>query len=292
MIGVRLEGGLGNQLFQYAAARSLAIRHATEIMIDRSVLNSKSTLITAREYELSVFNCPIAPSSRDSIPFSRLAKRFGWLFSLLTSWTVYIEKGQQYDANFLAAPDNSYLIGYWQSYRYFEAIKDTIRNDFTPKNSLSRKSLAIKKIIDLSSPSVAIHVRRGDYVNLPSAIHFHGALSIDYYHQAFDMMIKRFPDATYFVFSDDIDWCKGNLGLENKAIYVDHNRSIDAWQDLILMSACKHHIIANSSFSWWGAWLGGQNGQFSNQLVIYPKNWFKGRAINERDRFPLNWQGI
>lgn len=292
MICVRLEGGLGNQLFQYAAARSLAIRHNTEILVDLSVLKEKNKSITVRKYELSAFNCQIVTSKRDHLHFSGLAKHFGWLFSILTSWNAFVEKGQQYNTNILEAPDNSYLIGYWQSYRYFENIKDTIRNDFTPKKSLSIKSLEYKKIIELSSPSVAIHVRRGDYVSLSSAINYHGALSKKYYRQAIDMMTKRFPDATYFVFSDDIDWCKGNLRLENKVKYIDHNGSNNAWQDLILMSTCNHHIIANSSFSWWGAWLGGQNRQSYNQLVIYPKNWFKSEVINEIDRFPLKWKGI
>ncbi len=292
MIGVRLEGGLGNQLFQYAAARSLAIRHATEVTIDLSALSVKKKSLTAREYELGAFNCMIKSTQSTSFYFSALAKHARLLFNLLSPWSAFVEQGEQFNTCFSTAPDNSYLIGFWQSYRYFEGIEEVLRHDFTPKNPLSSKSIAIQKMIDRSSPAIAVHVRRGDYVSLPSAINYHGALSLDYYHEGIEIMEKHFPNTTYFVFSDDIDWCKKNLGLGERAIHVDHNGSVNAWQDLVLMSACHHHIIANSSFSWWGAWLGGQNREFNKQLIIYPKNWFKGRAVNTEDRFPLNWQGI
>jgi hypothetical protein len=292
MIGVRLEGGLGNQLFQYAAARSLAIRHSTEVMIDQSALINKKKSITSRDYELNAFNCLIAPSGKKEFYFSRLAKRARWVFNLLSSWIVFVEKGEQFNKGFLIAPDNSYLIGFWQSYRYFDGIKEVLRKDFTPKNPLSTDSVKIKGLIDSSSPAIAIHVRRGDYVSLPSANNFHGALPLDYYHKGIEMMSAIFPAATYFVFSDDIHWCKENLGLNNDAIYVDHNGPLEAWQDLVLMGACHHHIIANSSFSWWGAWLGGRNIVAGEQTVIYPKNWFKSRVVYAQDRFPLNWHGI
>lgn len=292
MIGVRLEGGLGNQLFQYAAARSLAMRHSTEVMIDQSALINKKKSVTARDYELNAFNCLLSPSRKREFYLSKLAKRARWVFNLFSPWKAFVEKGEQFNKDFLIAPDNSYLIGFWQSYRYFEEIKEILRHEFTPKNPLSIESLKVKNLIDSSSPAIAVHIRRGDYVNLPSAMNFHGALSLDYYHTGIQKMSALFSGATYFIFSDDIHWCRENLGLDESAIYVDHNGPADAWQDLILMGACDHHIIANSSFSWWGAWLGGQNIGTGEQIVIYPKNWFKGRLINEQDRFPFNWQGI
>jgi hypothetical protein len=292
MIGVRLEGGLGNQLFQYAAARSLAIRHATEVMIDQSVLGAKKKSLTVRGYELGAFNCSIRPSKSNSFFLSMLAKHTRPVFNLLTPWSAFVESGGQFNEAFFTAPDNSYLIGFWQSYRYFEGIKEILLQDFAPKNPLSSESLMVKKIIDDSLPAIAVHVRRGDYISLPSASNFHGILSLEYYHEGIKMLDNRFPNARYFVFSDDINWCKKNLSLGENTIYVDHNGSINAWQDLVLMGACHHHVIANSSFSWWGAWLGGQNREPSEQMVVYPKNWFKGGVINAEDRFPLNWQGI
>lgn len=292
MIGVRLEGGLGNQLFQYAAARSLAIRHATQVMIDLSALRVQKKSLTARGYELGAFNCAITPSQISSFTSTTLAKHAPFLFNLVSPWSAFVEQGEEFNASFLTAPDNSYLIGFWQSYLYFEGIKEVLRNDLMPKKPLSKTSIVINRMIDCSSPAIAIHVRRGDYVSLPSAINFHGALASEYYHQGIKIMGNHFMNATYFVFSDDIDWCKKNLHLGDETIYVDHNDSSNAWEDLILIGACHHHIIANSSFSWWGAWLGGENCESNEQLVIYPNNWFKSRAVNAEDRFPINWQGI
>jgi hypothetical protein len=292
MIGVRLEGGLGNQLFQYAAARSLAIRHCTEVIVDQSLLNTKKRSLTKREYELGNFNCIVKFPVSGEFKLVKLAKHLKQIFNLLTSWSAVIEEGDHLNEFFFIAPDNSYLIGYWQSYKYFEGIKGALVDEFTPKNHLSLESLRIKKVIGNSSPAIAVHVRRGDYVTLSSAMNFHGALPLDYYREGVKIMNNQFPGATYFIFSDDIAWCKEYLELNEGAVYLDHNSSDDAWQDLILMNACHHHIIANSSFSWWGAWLGARDQEPGTQKVIYPKNWFNGKVVNSGDRFPPYWLGI
>lgn len=292
MIAVRLEGGLGNQMFQYAAARSLALRHNTEVLIDRSALCVKKKTLTLRGYELGIFNCKASFPIGRNIDFQKYAKYFPKIFNLFSSWNVLLEDGDCFNKSFFSAPDDSYLIGYWQSYKYFENIKKILRSEFVPKIALSLDSLKVKKLIDESSVAIAIHVRRGDYVSLPSAANYHGSLPLDYYCKGIEIMKMKFPNSTYFVFSDDIDWCKSDLALGERAVYVDHNKSTDAWQDLVLMSSCHHHIIANSSFSWWGAWLGNQGHTSEYQTVIYPKNWFKGRAVNAEDRFPSSWLGV
>jgi Glycosyl transferase family 11 len=291
MIAVLLEGGLGNQLFQYATARAIAMRHATHVMVDKSFLDLKKKSTTSRPYELDVFNCPtlaIANNFYSSI----LARRCGWIFSMISSWTALIENGEHFNESALKAPDNSYLVGYWQSYKYFDHIKEVLLHDFSPKIPLSPQSLQIKEVIHQCQVAIAVHIRRGDYITSPQAKRFHGNLPLDYYHKSIRLMMERFHGVKFFIFSDDIDWCKKNLGIGFSAEYIDHNGASDAWQDLVLMSACDHHIIANSSFSWWGAWLAGIPRNPSEHFVIYPKNWFNQKPINPADRFPSAWVGL
>ncbi|MBT8578576.1 alpha-1,2-fucosyltransferase [Polynucleobacter paneuropaeus] len=292
MIGVRLEGGLGNQLFQYAAARALAIRHETDIVIDQSALSHKGKSKTLREYELDAFNCALIPEAAKRFRFSGLAKRCKLIYNFLSPWKVVLEKGQNFNKCFFNAGDNSYLIGFWQSHRYFEGVADILRTELTPKFSLSPKSVNIKSIIEKSVHSVSVHVRRGDYVSLNSAKKFHGVLSINYYKKAISKVSTQFPLATYFIFSDDIEWCKKNFPKDQNIVYIEHNPPSEAWQDLMLMSYCQHHIIANSSFSWWGAWLGQDVNRDLKKIVIYPTNWFMNQSVIYEDRFPANWQGL
>jgi hypothetical protein len=137
--------------------------------------------------------------------------------------------------------------------------------------------------------SLSIHVRRGDYVTSAATNEFHGVLDVDFYEQAVRHVQERVPDLQGFVFSDDPDWCRKALGhLQLPLTFVDANRGEDSWQDLYLMAACRHNIVANSSFSWWGAWLGDGPGR-TDRVVIAPRRWFAGEDVVVEDRCPPHW---
>jgi hypothetical protein len=203
---------------------------------------------------------------------------------------IYKEKNNSFDENFLNCEDNTYLIGYFQSYKYFSNHSSIILKHFSPVISLSEKNKYIKNLIFTTS-SVSIHIRRGDYVSNESANKFHGVLSLSYYKNAIAHIESTISNPHYFIFSDDPEWCRVNLPSVNENYtFIDHNSDDNAWQDLELMSFCKHHVIANSSFSWWGAWLADNKISLSNRIVIAPLNWFvKMDEINKIDRIPTHW---
>jgi hypothetical protein len=163
--------------------------------------------------------------------------------------------------------------------------------EFEPLDAMSGESQAVTHRI-AATPSVAVHVRRGDYVTLPSAANFHGVLPIDYYAQAMKSVHLTEPQSHFFVFSDDLGWCQEHLPRTLQMTFVDHNAGVDAWQDLNLMSHCRHHVIANSSFSWWGAWLADQRWGVTGRRVIAPKRWFVGQQQVSQDRYPEHWEAI
>ncbi len=290
MICIRLEGGLGNQLFQYATGRALAIRHSTELVLDTSALNTILPGITSRSYELGHFNLVARFAKPKECRLPSWLRHLPALSKLISPWRMYVENGLGFNPRFTSLPDNTFLVGYWQSYRYFSDVRDMLISDLTLVTPMSAASNDIAIQIE-SSPSVAIHVRRGDYVSLASAANLHGALPSVYYIDAVREVSQAVHGARFFVFSDDPDWCRSNLQLNNTAIYVAHNRGTDSWQDLMLMSRCRHHIIANSSFSWWGAWLADQRHRITaNRFVVAPARWFSGQPYSDlSDRFPPHW---
>ena len=289
MICVRLEGGLGNQLFQYAAARALALRHRTELLLDTSTLLRYTHGVTPRNLELHRFrHAGRAATARESrlLPWLRRAAAVShWL----SPWRTFVEKGLNFNAAFLTLPDQTYLVGYWQSFRYFEAIAQQLMQEIEPLEPLSPVSAAVAEQID-SSMSVALHVRRGDYTSLAAAAALHGVLPVSYYEAALQRVRDRIGAPRFFVFSDDMDWCRANLPLPAaESTFVSHNIGPDAWQDLVLLSRCRHHVIANSSFSWWGAWLADQRLGGASRCVIAPSRWFSAGAEYLGDRFPTHW---
>ena len=164
-----------------------------------------------------------------------------------------------------------YYRGYWQNEGYFVDIEPMIREAFQFNiNILSEKTKAIASKMNREL-SVSIHVRRGDYENLPEAKAMHGGIcSLDYYHKAIDFIRQRLgSNICFYLFSDDVNWMEENLQLENRCI-IDWNQGEDSWQDMYLMSCCRHHIIANSSFSWWAAWLNPNK----SKIVLTPNKWF------------------
>jgi hypothetical protein len=291
MICVQLKGGLGNQLFQYAAGRALSIRHDTSLLLDTSIYQTMQRGVTQRTLQLSHFKHVGKFIERRNRPL-KVYRYLPLVSKWLTNWDVRVEGDNSDIVTFSKFPDHTYLVGYWQSYHYFHSISAILYCDITPVRPLSSLSKVLENEIQArKKSSIALHVRRGDYVSLASAASFHGALSITYYERAISYVREQVESPHFYVFSDDIEWCEENLNLKyHEVTFVAHNNFASAWQDLILMSSCRHIIIANSSFSWWSAWLGDQKVKGSQRIVIAPTKWFVNREIMKpEERFPSHW---
>lgn len=181
---------------------------------------------------------------------------------------------------------NAYLAGYWQSEKYFSDASETIRADFTFRQPLSEQNAEMAERIG-QGMSVSLHVRRGDYASNPKTNTAHGLCSLEYYRAAVLHMAEHIERPEFFVFSDDIAWVKANLEIDFPCWYVDHNQGTESYNDMRLMSLCRHHIIANSSFSWWGAWLNRD----PDKIVVAPRRWFANGKRSE-DLLPASWVSL
>lgn len=292
MIVVRLDGGLGNQLFQYATGRALALSHSTELLLDTTALGREGRGRTARGYELHHFHCQARPAIASEMRGVSMLHRMPRLARWVGRWHVHTETGLGYDPTVATLPENSYLAGYWQSFRYFEQVAGTLASDLEPAKALSPASQALADEMP-SSAAVAVHVRRGDYVSLVAAAKLHGTLPLAYYVAAIAQMRKAVGKPRFYVFSDEPAWCATHLPLQAHELrQVSHNHGLDAWQDLVLMGRCQHHIIANSSFSWWGAWLADQRRPLAQRQVLAPMRWFAGQDHDTLDRYPAHWLAV
>jgi len=258
-------------MFQYAAGRAFALRRGRPLALDISYLGRHRT---PRDYELGCFD--VHASLDGGMPVSFLKRFFG-------GDPVYREPGFAFDASLSNVWDRSYLIGYFQSARYFTDHAEEIRRDFQFVAEPDRRNADLLREIE-ASPSVAVHVRRGDYVSDATTHAVHGVLDLDYYRAAVDRIRIRQPNPRIYVFSDDLEWCKQHLSLRCAMSFMDHNAG-KGFEDLRLMSRCRHHIIANSSFSWWGAWLNPD----ADRIVVGPKRWFADSTRNTSDLYPPGW---
>lgn len=284
MVVSRLIGGLGNQMFQYAAGRSLAELAKCELKIDVSGFQNYAL---HNGYELNIFNinAGIASSKDISSLVNKQSRLMSFIYRKLhiKKSKNLVESGFAFNANFFNVSSSVYIDGYWQSYKYFELIDSQLRQEFTFKSPICGLNLQLSKKIS-STNSVSVHVRRGDYVTNKQTNSVHGVCSVDYYHAAIHVIVENVENPVLFVFSDDIAWVKNNLTFYSPVVFVDHNTGKQSYNDMYLMSLCKHHIIANSSFSWWGAWLGSN----PTKLVIAPKKWFTNDAVTV-DLIPETW---
>lgn len=287
MIIVRLIGGLGNQMFQYALGKRLALLNNVELKVDISFLKKEGQTYTKRNLELNNFGIEIPLATEEElqkynfIQRSSIRSRLQKFSSLFFPYYTIHETSLNYNDKILQSPKNSYLNGFWQTEKYFLPIEKTIREDFTFQKPLSGLSLKMSEQIT-ATQSVSLHVRRGDYVNDPEISKVHGACGIGYYLKAIEVMKSKFSGLHLFVFSDDVDWVKNNLTTDLPITYVEQN---SGFVDMQLMSFCKHNIIANSSFSWWGAWLNNNPGK----IIIAPEKWFNDSSVNAKDIIPAGW---
>lgn len=277
MIIVKLIGGLGNQMFQYAAGRSLAQINKTDLKIDLSGYEHQEAFVSKRQYMLSIFN--IIENFATAREISDFTK--GWLWK--RKFHVK-EKGIDFNPQVLKQTGHVYLDGYWQSEKYFRNLADVIKKEFTFKFRPDKENARMLAHIG-AVPSVSIHVRRGDYVKDKATTKFHGVCDINYYRRGLAIVTRRVKKPTLFIFSDEPDWVKKNMKFDYPTVYVTHNAGKADHEDMRLMMACQHNIIVNSSFSWWGAWLNSN----PNKVVIAPKRWFAAQEVKVEDRIPSRW---
>lgn len=284
-------GGLGNQMFQYAAARSLALEKNTWVYLDPSFLHEDSKgKWTQREYELGVFNIQYKYERSGRISFLRSLNLNKYMKRLSGSplWFLpyrnFYQPGHKFHPEFFSCPKNTYLHGFFQSEKYFSAHEAAIRKDFEFLEPAKDRNAEVLEQVR-NSDSISVHVRRGDYVTLAAANAFHGLMGKDYYTEGARIIAEKTgKQHTYFVFSDEPQWAKENLSFPGSTTYIDWNSGRSSFEDLRLMSNCKHHIIANSSFSWWGAWLNPSK----EKTVVAPKQWFTDGSAYD-DIIPAAW---
>lgn len=281
MVITKISNGLGNQMFQYAAARAHAARNRTTVRLDLMwFLYNK-----ARKYGLSCFRLSGKRANLVQILRLRGMTIKDWRQSVASdrlSSTHYIERGLSFDPKVLQLPERVYLQGYFQSEQYFSDQEQAVRSDFQFRLPLPNSCQFILAKM-LSTDSIAMHIRRTDYLTVGLDQY---ALSMSYYARALEYVCSKLAKPHVFVFSDDPDWAFANLHLQVPMIIVSNSQMQD-YEELQLMSMCTNHIIANSSFSWWGAWLASGN----KKIVVAPEQWMSGHSkIDSRDLVPTNWK--
>lgn len=285
-VTTKLLGGLGNQMFQYAAARALADRTGSELLLDLS----EFAHYTLRRYELDTLRvrAGVLPLAPQPILPGRIARKARSLVQRLLparkGTPVYREASFAFDPGLLQQSPPVALEGYWQSEKYFLDAADAIRRDFTLAGEPDAANRAVLQRMQ-GTVAVSLHVRRGDYVTNPNAAAFHGTCSPGYYRQAVDHIAHRCGPLTLFVFSDDQDWVRANMPFDHPTVHVDCNPPDRGVWDMHLMKHCHHHVVANSSFSWWGAWLNPS----PEKIVVAPRRWFTDAAIDTSDLIPASW---
>ncbi|MHB8533843.1 MAG: alpha-1,2-fucosyltransferase [Sulfuricaulis sp.] len=277
-------------MFQYSVGRQLAEIHKTELKLDVTGFDKYSL----RSYGLGVFQIQDAFATQGDIRAvvgigQRLAQKLRQKLRLpadrkRTRYIKELEPG--YDPEILLLSDNVYLDGYWQSEKYFSAIAHNIRREFTVASPQSGRNLELAAIMQ-DCVSVSVHIRRGDYISNPQTNRFHGVCDLDYYFRCISMAAEMTQYPHFFVFSDDLKWAQTNLKLTYPVTFIDNNGTVNAHEDLRLMSQCQHHIIANSSFSWWGAWLNAR----TDKIVFAPKCWLaaEGHQKKTNSIIPDTW---
>jgi len=289
---IDVNGGLGNQMFQYAFGRSLAIHFDTDLKLD---LTSFQTY-ELREFQLDKFNVSYSKATdKDKNKYKinlklikylkYLIKRSKVLRNIKFGKTYFEKQGFAFDSNVFTS-NCIYFIGYWQSFKYLENIRDILLKDFTLKYEMNDLNTNMLSLINETN-SISLHIRRGDYILNSHTNNIHGTCSLDYYHKAIELTSQKVDNPVYYLFSDDIEWVKENLKNKFPTHYIDFNNDTPE-RDIILMSKCKHNIIANSSFSWWGAWLNN----YSNKIIIAPKKWVNNNNINTVDLIPKDWKRL
>ncbi len=297
MIISKILGGLGNQLFQYAVARNLAEKNQTELLVDISGFQN----YPLRKYQLERFRISglvaTAEDLRSALGSRYSARNLIRHIAAMTKWDklnylprcAYItEKFYHFDSKIPAIRrKHVYLRGYWQSEKYFSDIEGILRAELVLRDEMSRKSKEFETIIE-ESESISVHVRRGDYVSEAQNRAVFAKCGPSYFKKAVEHISSLVKRPRLFLFSDDPDWVRKSITFDVPMTIVDHNGSEKDYEDLQLMAMCKHNIIVNSTFGWWGAWLNKN----TEKVVVAPKLWFRAGNYDTSDLLPRSWVKI
>jgi hypothetical protein len=287
-IYIHCEGGLGNQLFQYALGRTLAIKTGAKLVLDpweawrkdsRPVVLDKFEIRARQITPLENIVCRLV-DSQTLRPFASALRICAP--GLLPQ--VVRRRVHGFDPAILEIRKSVYLDGWFQSELYFRDQAEVLRGELRLRGA---PSAANQECLNQIAPvqSICVHVRRGDYVSDPHILKRIGICGLDYYRAAIDFVRQHVSSPVFFIFSDDPEWTRANLDVPEPRHFISHNCNVADWEDIRLMSACRHFIIANSTFSWWGAWLGA----FAGKIVVAPKQWFAEPTISTKDIVPTSW---
>ena len=282
-IRIKLTGGLGNQMFQFAIGFAIAKKNDVRLSLDLNYINRRQ-LFNGFELE-KVFNIYSKVSflnktlSFQSINFKEILNKIDVTFY------NFKEPHFHYTSKILDIPKHSYLDGYWQSELYFKDCSKEIKKIFSFSDKLDEQNQLISNDIDQSN-SISIHIRRGDFLLKRNDNHYMNLK--EYYLKAINESSKFFKNPKYFIFTDDPSWVTDNFVLDHSYFIVAVNQGAKSFYDMHLMSLCKSNIIANSSFSWWGAWLNDNK----DKIIYAPKDWFKDKSISTDDLIPNSWNII
>lgn len=284
MIVIYLQGGLGNQLFQYAFGRSLQATRGDELYIDVSSFQKAESLgETPRKLELLEFNTQFQKADAHVLNQIQNELHLPFLRRLRNKIVPYkrilvLNDHSAYPNSSISEREMIYLHGYFQKEHYFSNIKQLLLQELQINYTPLRK-------LQLPSQAVSVHVRRGDYVSLPAAASHHGTCSVEYYLNAMELMKSKLEQPHFIFFSDDIPWCKTTFGHLEHVQFMESIPGMRESEDMMWMSKCQHHIIANSSYSWWGAWLN----TFENKIVVAPAKWNTKQTTPTNDYVPSSW---
>jgi hypothetical protein len=302
MVTVKIHGGFGNQMFQYAAARALALRNGTELRLDTSPLCDWTPWknFTFRNYAIStVFDIDpplnLAAKFESHVRIPYFAKAFNKYYpralAKLGYWQFVEDKNAYvFDPAVFNLRGNVYLDGHWQTERYFKDYKDAIHSDFTFRPRLEGATAALAERTKSTPNAVSLFIRRKETLTNPILKKMYYVATPEFYAQAIAIMKKKIgKKAVFFISSDEIDWCRENFKIDAEHIFVgDEHNGPECANALHLMSLCKHFIMPNSSFSWWAAWLS----ENSDKVVIAPKRWSTDITLDMRDILPPSWIGL
>ncbi len=302
--------GLGNQMFQYAAARSLSIKLQVPLKVDISSYKRYKV----RKYELEEFFqiSPDVATAEDlsafnfthpvrrywnrlmpnyklrALPYeeglaARTAYGFYYLFKQPHKRQVYEERQFHFDKRFFNAQGNVYLKGYWMSYKYFQHCEEVIKQDFTIRPEKVSHLAAIAQEIN-NCMSVAVHIRCTDKKS-GAYLKLYGEVTAAYYQAGIDLIKEKRGPVKLYVFSDDIEMAKEYILPSFDCTYISKYVTQNALEDFFLLTQCKNVIITNSTFSWWAAWLN----KHSDKIVVAPKKWYNGSKFNYADIYYPGW---
>ena len=291
MIISRLYGGLGNQMFQYAAGRALALRSGVPLQVDIYDLVDRTPRenFVHRDCDLGLLMAPLDFASladlgraceKPSSLLTRIALRYR---KELLRKNKFVENGQPFLPDLIdAKKKHAYLVGYWHDERYFSDCKEVIARDFAMRGD--HASDYLKPIS--SSESVCLHVRRTDFVNISAELEYRTQCGEDYYRQAIDLISEKHQDIHIFGFSDDVEWCEENMKLQHPITWIPESEAgVKGGTHFWLMRQCKHFIIPNSTFAWWAAWLADN----PEKMVVCPKQWYSDPDEQSEGFLPNDW---